>query len=65
MKSAFFPGFSKGFCIFFAYFKLFVLKTLEFLSVREGKNVKKCNSFKVLCFNKTTAMIRILTSITQ
>lgn len=40
MKSAFFPGFSKGFCIFFAYFKLFVLKTLEFPSVRGGKKKK-------------------------
>lgn len=51
MKSAFFPGFSEGFCIFFAYFQLFVLETLEFLSVR-GKNVKNYNLFQVLYFNK-------------
>lgn len=44
MKSAFFPGFSEGFCIFFAYFQLFVLETLEFLSIR-GKNVKNGNFF--------------------
>lgn len=37
MESAFFPGFPEGFRIFFAYFELFVLKTLEFLSIK-GKN---------------------------
>lgn len=50
MESAFFPGFSKGFCIFFAYFKLFVLKTLEFFPVRGKKSSEELELLKNFVF---------------
>lgn len=62
MKSAFFPGFSKGFCIFFAYFKLFVLKTLEFLPVRGKKSSEKLELLKNFVFQHNSSCDKNLSS---